>query len=909
MRFVAFLLTIVCCSNIFSQTAATGNDYYRSRYVKLHKAYLKDTNDVEVLVRLAQFYSDQSNPMSCLPFAKQYIDRGDSRFRLMLSGNDHDKELRRLISKGVTLQSLAEQKKRISNLAVQRLGDGELSVVEVDQFLNAFSGDKAVVRMAGVQRVKAAYRSALRQNTIESYASFIKQYPGTDEAENAEKHISILVDSLFDTHQDVSNVSALLKDYGGCPEVLRAVERRQSESAYRQACQTNTLEAYQHFVKTYPSSPRSITVVQVIDSLRSAAFEKLTTASDYAQFALNNSDCDLAERAVDVLYNMVMLQNDVQAARLFIKHFDHDPRHTDVYRRYYQWYAQEGSYQLIEMFSQNYTDYPFRSAVTADLHEAADIEALNLMEPYDESRSWNYKEFIKTFHSKRIAYVALQRLLQPFITSSDWTAAVEACKMFEGRFQAYNKESYDMLVSTLGAPNDNAKKPSVVTLDGNISSFIVDPAGTSVYYTRSSDSAAIFSATVKGNKVTSVSKVPVEGAPPSFRVFSVFDAGKKMLLGADGDLLIAVLDDNRWRIAEIPPYPVNTDYVETDAYMLPDGSGMIFASDRPMGYNVQPSGMAYHGDTALATDLYFIPITSQGWGNPVNLGFCLNSCYSERFPVLSGNLKTLYFVSDRGGSLGYGDIYVSHRTSFDDWCSWSQPTNLGKETNSAFAEGPLSITADGSMLYFISSRDGVNKKVFVTRLETSAGRGYSAVKISDHQGDLVGCRIFDGQTGSEVRVDNDDVSYSALLSVGHTYVVSLMQKSRWQPLFDIEVSSKTSVPIGGYPPEELSGRLVHLPHLSSLGSDENLAPISDAEIEQLSLFLIRHQSLSIDVVVDSPGADASQCYSRSLDKANQIKQRMIAAGVDQQRVSAIGRGNLEGKVGNKTLVSVRFRLQ
>ena len=188
-------------------------------------------------------------------------------------------------------------------------------------------------------------------------------------------------------------------------------------------------------------------------------------------------------------------------------------------------------------------------------------------------------------------------------------------------------------------------------------------------------------------------------------------------------------------------------------------------------------------------------------------------------------------------------------------------------------------------------------------------RGYSVVKISDHQGDLVGCRIFDGHTGSEVRVDNDEVSCTALLSVGQTYVVSVMQKSRWQPLFDIEGGSKTNVPIGGFAPEELTGRVIQLPHLSSVGSDENLTQIADAEIAQLSLFLVKNPSLSIDIVVDSPGADASQCYSRSLDKANQIRQRIIAAGVDQQRVSAIARGNLEGKSGTNTLVSVRFRLQ
>ena len=136
-----------------------------------------------------------------------------------------------------------------------------------------------------------------------------------------------------------------------------------------------------------------------------------------------------------------------------------------------------------------------------------------------------------------------------------------------------------------------------------------------------------------------------------------------------------------------------------------------------------------------------------------------------------------------------------------------------------------------------------------------------------------------------------------------------MQKSRWQPLFDIEGGAKTNVPMGGYAPDELAGRVVQLPHLSSVNPADELTPIAEAEIEQLSLFLVKNASLAVDIVVDSPGSDASKCYSRSLDKANQIKQRMLAAGVGVERVSAIGRGNLEGKSGDRTSVSVRFRLQ
>ena len=55
-------------------------------------------------------------------------------------------------------------------------------------------------------------------------------------------------------------------------------------------------------------------------------------------------------------------------------------------------------------------------------------------------------------------------------------------------------------------------------------------------------------------------------------------------------------------------------------FRVENGTGMLLASDRPNGQNLQPSGALFHGDTALATDLYFIPYTQNGWGAAVNLG-------------------------------------------------------------------------------------------------------------------------------------------------------------------------------------------------------------------------------------------------------------------------------------------------
>lgn len=912
-RLVVFIAALSFCCVAFAQNGAGREaDYYRSQYVRLHKAYLKDTNNVENLVRLSQFYSDDGNPMWNLPFARTYITRAERRYRYMLSSNAYDKELRRLITHGITLETFDAQKNQLSKKAVLRLGHEELSLVEVDQYIEAFSDDKAVLKQASLQRVKVAYRAALRQNTIEAYATFVKQYPATEESKNAERHIALLIDSLYGGSDNIEKTDTYLSAYSDNPEVHRSVMRHHAEAAFGDVCRDNTVEAYRKFIDKYPSSSYSIVALHRIDSLSARSFRSVNSPKGYVDIALSNPGSDLADRAIDELYRKVMDENDVQAALLFLKHFDVDPRYGDVYKRYYEWHSQEACYQLIDTFARAHSDYPFRAAVSGDLNEAADIESVNLEHPFEEAKLWNYKELVKSFPTKRISFVAIQRTLQNFISSADWSAAVERCQTFEGRLQGYNKSSLDTLISLLSSPFDDGKLP-VDYLVGNaeIASLAVAPSGKIMYFTtRNAANPEVYSATLKGGKWTNVAKLDIDGAPESeLSVFSFFDNGNKMLVGAGGDIMIASYNGSRWRVSEVLPYPVNTDYVETDAFMLPDGSGILLASDRPSGFNVQLSGMHYHGDVALAADLYFIPLTVSGWGEPVNLGFRVNSCYCERYPVLSRDLKTLYFVSDCGG-LGYGDIFVTHRTSSDDWQGWSQPRNLGKEVNSAFAESCLSLSPDGSKLCFTSSRDISRGHLLVATVATDVASSYSTLRILNNVGGgLVNCRVFDLTTNTEVRVDYDGDVRSATLCNGRSYAVSLVQKNCWRPVFTVRGGSKSEIQASGKTPAELNGQLHPLSSIVIDTPETDLSTLALIELEQLARFLEKNPALDIDIVVDCPGINTAQCHARSVAIGEKVRAGIVSYGLDVNRVTVVGRGNLESHASARTVVSVRFRLR
>jgi outer membrane protein OmpA-like peptidoglycan-associated protein len=130
---------------------------------------------------------------------------------------------------------------------------------------------------------------------------------------------------------------------------------------------------------------------------------------------------------------------------------------------------------------------------------------------------------------------------------------------------------------------------------------------------------------------------------------------------------------------------LNTSENEGCATFTPDGLTMIFAA----------AGRS--GDLG-SSDLYQADLLNGKWQNVRNLTG-LNSPAWDSHPSLSSDGKTLYFISDRDGGIGRQDIYVSSRVGDN----WTTPQNLGSIVNSEGDEASPFIAADGRTLYFASN--------------------------------------------------------------------------------------------------------------------------------------------------------------------------------------------------------------
>ena len=92
------------------------------------------------------------------------------------------------------------------------------------------------------------------------------------------------------------------------------------------------------------------------------------------------------------------------------------------------------------------------------------------------------------------------------------------------------------------------------------------------------------------------------------------------------------------------------------------------------------------------------------WKPPVNLGAVINSGVNNQHPAISKDNLSLYYSSDRTGTLGILDIWVSQRASVDE--PWGGPQNFGPNINSSGRDLAPAFSPDARTIVFRALRDG-----------------------------------------------------------------------------------------------------------------------------------------------------------------------------------------------------------
>ena len=888
----------------------TAAQHYAQQCKQYYDALLDDTNDVAAMLNLAAFYSQPDNPMHSYSLAMKYANNAEVKYRQMITSGDNHRSVTRLIRKGITIEVAQRMRERTMIaaskyiVAAKNIGEAEL-----DDMARNCGKSPAMQRLVEKKRILINFEQAQKENTLDAYNNFVKRFPGNVETYDAKVMMGHLATTLFRKATDHHEVDLLARPYLAIPNVARAARDRKSVLSFDTVNSIGTPQAYYDYLKRYPYTSQYVKALDAADRALMRQLHAINDPRQLVELAKENEASAVSDSAVRKLRQMIVLGHNIEAAQAYFTHFPHDREYMGLYQIYYEWYAKEGNRDPLERFAQRNPHFPYQGELQADLRLSAVVDSMNLLMPFRESDYTKYLKYIFAVGGKDIAYVAMLRTLQPAIAAKNWNAVVQRMTDFSSTFELYSTD----LLQTLFALIDEPVNPAKAVLSECSPDYdILDPAitanGAYLYYNRrDAQGTRVHMAqhvTGKRYKWVSIGNVDFVNADGAVTFHSLYDNDHRMLVTYNGELWTATKESPRsWCLEEKLPSPVNSGYRDVDAFMLSDGSGMLLASDRPGGMNVQNSGAYFHGDTALATDLYFIPRTDAGWGKAINLGIGVNSGYCERHPVVSNDLKTLYFITDGRAGMGYGDIYYATRENIDDWTSWSDAHNYGKEVNSGFNEESLSLTANGGRLLFASNASGVYHCYSVAATVTAVadgtqGNGRPAIVTT------VGCsvpavlRIVEPVAHCTIKESNvAGEAVSAPLYPTRKYLVMPQDydaRHCFIPAIAIQGTDSVLMLKGYYPSSQLSADSVlqdapvtdlPLPALQFENNTTVLTAEGETELSNIANFLFHNPEVRADFAVNVWGKEDVQCFELGRQRCMAMLQRMKEKGVGQQRIS------------------------
>jgi hypothetical protein len=132
---------------------------------------------------------------------------------------------------------------------------------------------------------------------------------------------------------------------------------------------------------------------------------------------------------------------------------------------------------------------------------------------------------------------------------------------------------------------------------------------------------------------------------------------------------------------------------------------LLFLSIAFTGCTMTPSGVSVNSNHAK------VPLRYEygPWSAPANLGSTVNSAANDQHPGISPDGLSLYFHSNRPGSItgskaGTTDIWVTHRDTIKS--DFGPASDLGPNLNSISNDTAPNVSNDGHYLAFGSDRDG-----------------------------------------------------------------------------------------------------------------------------------------------------------------------------------------------------------
>ena len=342
--------------------------------------------------------------------------------------------------------------------------------------------------------------------------------------------------------------------------------------------------------------------------------------------------------------------------------------------------------------------------------------------------------------------------------------------------------------------------------------------------------------------------------------------------------------------SEVTPLPFNSaNYSVKNPSVSADGKTLYFSSDMAGGYGNY--------------DIYKASINEDGsFGEPVNLGQKVNTEGQEMFPYSSSN-GTLYFSSD--GHLGLGGLDVFHTKEIDG--KFAPIRNVGVPVNSNADDFAFSINEETEQGFVSSNREGgvgsddiyAIKKLQplcdvlitanVTDSKTGEALSGASVGIYDTQGNMLSTKTTDANGVAEFIIKCEtDTQLQVLMTDFESASVDVVGTSEEEVSVDIALNPIEKIIVD----DEVVLNPIYFEFDKS-----NITAQAAFELDKLVQIMNKYPELVIraESHTDHIG---SATYNQKLSERRALTtvQYVISKGIDETRITGVGKGENEPKI-------------
>ncbi len=368
------------------------------------------------------------------------------------------------------------------------------------------------------------------------------------------------------------------------------------------------------------------------------------------------------------------------------------------------------------------------------------------------------------------------------------------------------------------------------------------------------------------------------------------------------DLYYSALRKDGWTKPLNLGGPVNTTLWESQPSFSSDGRTLYFIRGRITGTGIREQ------------DIYMSRIgDDRKWSEPVKLPSNINTSEEEEFVYIHPDDQTLYFSSDGHIGMGGLDIYVSRRRPDG---SWGDPVNLGYPINTFDDERGLLVGPRGDVAYISSDRPGGEGglDLYSFKLHTAARPVATSfvkgVVVDANNGSKLSSsyEIIDLESGKTVVKSGTEESvgtFLATLPIGKDYLLNVSKEGYlfYSDNFsckDSKTSNKPYILDIKLEPVTVGSKVV-LRNVFFPTNSFELQKESFAELDKLVSFMKKNPNVVIEISghTDNVG-DKKSNQTLSNNRAKSVMDYIKVKGIDTSRITSVGFGDTKPIADNGT---------